>query len=191
MILREATIKYKGYDPNLLSKGSNKRVCCSCAACGRIRYMSYSKYVKYMPLCRSCSKMGNKNPQYGLPKSDETKLKLSNAFKGENNPNYGKICSEKTKQKIKNNHARLSGELNPNWKGGSKESRKRTYAKKKNFKYIPLNNPFPGCEGHHINKELVIHIPKELHRHLYHNVFNNQNMYEINMLTLQYLKGEF
>ena len=80
MILRQATIKYKGYDPDTLSYGSSKRVCCSCdnPNCGRVRWVDYSAY---RDLCKSCAqqvrfndskiikiyselKMGNKNPMY-------------------------------------------------------------------------------------------------------------------------------
>ena len=53
MILREATIKYKGYDPYTLSKGSNKRICCSCDCCGKI---SYKQYNQYRNLCKKCQK---------------------------------------------------------------------------------------------------------------------------------------
>ena len=52
MILRTATIRYKGYDPNTLSKESHKRICVSCNNCGRIRY---SIFRDYKNLCGSCS----------------------------------------------------------------------------------------------------------------------------------------
>jgi hypothetical protein len=44
VILREATIKYKGYDPEDLKPKSNKKVCCSCDICGKISYKFKSMY---------------------------------------------------------------------------------------------------------------------------------------------------
>ena len=52
MILREATIQYKGYDPDKLSKGSRSKICCSCNECGRIRW---GKKCNYRDLCVSCA----------------------------------------------------------------------------------------------------------------------------------------
>ena len=51
MILQEATIQYKGYDPNTLSKGSSKRICVSCDICGRVRWVPKQGYHD---LCKSC-----------------------------------------------------------------------------------------------------------------------------------------
>ena len=61
MILREATIKYKGYDPRNFIRGSSKRICCSCDQCGRVRWVTMQGY---RDLCSSCS---HKN-QFKLPK---------------------------------------------------------------------------------------------------------------------------
>ena len=111
MILREATIKYKGYDPDELSKGSEKRVCKTCDICGRVGYVSFNHYRN---LCRNCKmkssetrkKMsdnhanvfGKNNPNYKKPMGDEQKQKISDAHKGKycgkNNPMYGKRGEE-------------------------------------------------------------------------------------------------
>ena len=58
MILREATIKYAGYDPDDLKPKSNKRVCCSCDECGRVRWMSKANYSN---LCKICAHKFEKN----------------------------------------------------------------------------------------------------------------------------------
>jgi endogenous inhibitor of DNA gyrase (YacG/DUF329 family) len=55
MILRNATIKYKGYDPSLLKPKSNKRICYSCDECGRVRYTTYNNYNRSGNLCNGCS----------------------------------------------------------------------------------------------------------------------------------------
>lgn len=55
--------------------------------------------------------------------------------------------------------------------------------------FNPLNEPFEGAHGHHINKIDVIYMPKELHRSVYHNVFTGQGMDAINKKALAYLKS--
>lgn len=54
MIHREATIKYKGYDPNELSYGSSKRICCICDHCGRVRWC---RMDSYKDLCKKCCQL--------------------------------------------------------------------------------------------------------------------------------------
>ena len=67
MILRNATIQYKGYDPDLLKSQSNKRICCSCDICGKVRYKPKQSYKD---LCHNC-KM----------KSQETRKQMSESAK--------------------------------------------------------------------------------------------------------------
>ena len=54
---------------------------------------------------------------------------------------------------------------------------------------IFINDPFPGCHRHHMSEELVICIPGDLHTHIWHNLDKGVNMYEINMISIQYLLG--
>ena len=44
MILNNATIKYKGYDPKDLKPQSNKRVCRSCDNCGKVDWIIFNNY---------------------------------------------------------------------------------------------------------------------------------------------------
>ena len=76
---------------------------------------------------------------------------------------------------------------NPNWKGGRKISIYRAHAKRKQFGHTPLNDPFQGSEGHNITKDLVIFIPEEMHKQIYHRLDTYQGMNEINTLALGYL----
>ena len=62
-------------------------------------------------------------------------------------------------------------------------------AKRRELGFIPLNDWFNGCEGHHLDKERVIHIPQELHQSVSHNVWTGKNMEQINKLALAYLGG--
>ena len=52
---------------------------------------------------------------------------------------------------------------------------------------IELNKPFPNSEGHHIDEEHIIHIPKSKHRSILHNVHTGEGMEEINTIAFQYI----
>lgn len=54
--------------------------------------------------------------------------------------------------------------------------------------YIPLNDPFPNCERHHIDEVHVIHIPKHIHHTHPHNRWTGEGMEEINKIAATYLK---
>jgi len=55
---------------------------------------------------------GEKNPMYGVPHTEETKKKLSEALSGENNPLFGVPRTEAQK---KAHSERMSGEKHPNY----------------------------------------------------------------------------
>ena len=65
-----------------------------------------------------------------------------------------------------------------------KISKKKSFAKRKReLSYIVLNKSeatMPFFEGHHLDKEYVLFIPKELHRSIYHNIYTGYNMDIIN-----------
>ena len=58
---------------------------------------------------------------------------------------------------------------------------------RKDFNNNTLNKKFKGAEGHHINKNDIIYIPKELHKSILHSVTQDKNMEEINKLAIEYL----
>ena len=89
MILRNATIKYKGYDPSNLKSQSNKRICCSCDECGRVRWIPKQSYRN---LCKSCCQKGHQN-NLGKQFSKKSKKNMSNAH-------IGKYISLKTRIKM-------------------------------------------------------------------------------------------
>jgi hypothetical protein len=67
----------------------------------------------------SISHMGEKNPNYRKHPSEETREKMSFNNSGEKNPLYGKKHSENTRKKISEALiGKLSGEKNPQWRGG-------------------------------------------------------------------------
>jgi len=116
---------------------------------------------------------GDKNPNYGKPRSDEIKLKISKTkierglSKGTNNSMYG---------------VHIYGKDSPHWKGGKKLSNIRAATKRRElFGFIPLNNPeIDGWVGHHLDLNYVIFIPEEVHKSIYHSVTKNINMDIIN-----------
>ena len=241
MILREATIQYKGYDPYTLSHGSGKKICCSCDNCGRVRWVRKQSYHK---LCHKCSiKRGNEHSLYKIHKIGKDALawkggeitlvckQCGNEYQSAPSLNR-KFCSRKCRGKWVSEN--LIGENSLNWKGGEVtlicQQCGKKYQSKPAFKSIfcsnkchnkwmhinrignkspawkggisnirdhilpinqcnCLNKRFEGSNGHHFNKNTVIFIPKDLHKHLYHNLKNGQGMEVINLLALQFING--
>ena len=90
MILEEETFEKFGYYP---SDVSGQPILVACDECGAIR--TIIKRYNHR-LCRICSQI-----KYSQLKD-----------------NYGKKMSEEQREKISANHADISGESHPNWKGG-------------------------------------------------------------------------
>jgi hypothetical protein len=67
---------------------------------------------------------------------------------------------------------------------------KRHKYKRRLLGYIPLNKPFPGCNGHHVDTMRVIFIPEILHLSIPHNVWTGHNMDRINALAYEWLAKE-
>ena len=75
---------------------------------------------------------------------------------------------------------------------GTIEKQKESYnrhriKRRRSLGFIPLNNPFPGSEGHHFDRYFVIYMPKEKHRSIYHSITKNTNMDKINDLAIDYI----
>jgi len=138
MINIEATIYWKGYNPNDLKPRSHKKIWAVCDDCGEGRWLPMDGY---RDLCMSCSAKrkifteshrknlsksltgrfmpsGKDNKNYGLQRTEEQKKRLSITHMG-NKPSeetkqkmsksaMGRIVSEETKQK-------MSGENNHNY----------------------------------------------------------------------------
>lgn len=60
-------------------------------------------------------------------------------------------------------------------------------AKRRILGFVPLNQPFDGCNGHHIDRERVAYIPEVLHMSIRHNVWNGHNMAKINAVAFNFL----
>ena len=96
----------------------------------------------------------------------------------ENNPEYDK----KYHQEHKEHYKELIKIFFKTAKG--KLCRQRNRAKRRVLGFEPLNNFFEGSEGHHINKNDVIYIPKEIHQSINHCLETGKNMMEINKLAM-------
>lgn len=91
----------------------------------------------------------------------------------------GKHHKESTKEKVRGkNHYRYNG--------GSKIWRRKQNNKRKGLGFIQINEYFDNSESHHLNKNFVLFIPKELHQSIRHNVWNGYNMEEINDLAIKW-----
>ena len=74
----------------------------------------------------------------------------------------------------------------------NKQERKECYKKRRlaHFGFVPLNKPFEGAVGHHINKQQVIYMPDNVHRSIWHSVLKNINMDAINTVAFNWLYEE-
>ena len=70
----EATIRWKGYDPNDLKPNSSKRVWANCDDCDKGRWVPMGGYCD---LCRSCSQKGKRNHSFGRKHSPEHIAKIA------------------------------------------------------------------------------------------------------------------
>lgn len=52
-----------------------------------------------------------------------------------------------------------------------------------------LNQWFPGCDAHHIEPNIVMHIPPVLHQSVWHRMKTGHGMEEINRLAFDWLNG--
>lgn len=125
----------------------------------------------------------HKNP------SEEIRKKISKSLIG-NTRLLGYQHSEKTKQKIstsKKGVPHSSGEESSCWKGGTKLWKARSCNKRRGLGSNFLNGPFLNSEGHHINQNDIIYIPKEWHHIVAHDVWKGKNMDVVNSYAYFFL----
>jgi hypothetical protein len=123
----------------------------------------------------------------GFHPSDETRAKLSAMAVGRpvSSEARAKLSIVKSEQCASLEwRAMISAR---NWKGGRRVTMCKARAKRRLLGFVPLNVPLVGCDGHHIDKERVIYIPKKLHRSIYHNIWTGEGMVAINALATSWL----
>ena len=54
---------------------------------------------------------------------------------------------------------------------------------------VPLNEAFTGCQGHHVDKDHVIYIPKELHKAVWHNHKKPETLETLNIAAFTFMEA--
>lgn len=85
--------------------------------------------------------------------SPEMRASISLALMGNKN-SLGYHHPEESQARISASH----------WRGGRLVCNRRHHAKRRGLGRVCLNSPFIGCEGHHVDNEFVINMPRELHQ---------------------------
>ena len=77
-----------------------------------------------------------------------------------------------------------------------KRKTKRRLKKKRVRKYLQqiakcicLNEKFEGSNAHHLNSNIIIYLPIELHQHISHSMRSGKGMAVMNLLAMQFLFG--
>jgi len=65
--------------------------------------------------------------------------------------------------------------------------RKHVAKRRRGMGFDPMNKPFDGADGHHIDLERVIYLPRKLHRSIYHNHLTGVGMAKINAVAFNFL----
>jgi len=109
----------------------------------------------------------------------EVKEEHSKRMSGKNNPNFeGQWYGAQPAPRY--------GEDNQHWNGGKEAYLERCLERRRELGFIPLNEWFKGSNGHHIDKEFVIFIPKEMHASVWHRQNDIKSMEIINNLAFEF-----
>jgi len=127
----------------------------------------------------SVGHMGNKS-NLGRHLPAETRAKISAAERGH-------IKSPETRAKMSATQKGKTGVQSRGWKGGKRMANGRSKAKRREFGYVHLNDWFFGCEGHHVDNEQVIHMPKTLHRGVFHRQRDGLGVAQMNAVAYNFL----
>jgi len=94
---------------------------------------------------------------------------------------YRLLYPEKIKEYQKIYKQSLQGKM------ATSKSNRNNKALRRCLGFLPLNKPFLNSHAHHIDKERVIFIPKELHKSIPHSVLKNINMDKANQIAFDFL----
>jgi len=102
---------------------------------------------------------------------------------------YRKDNPEYMKQYRKDNPGCNDSEYNKQWRKDNPDKMREIYKRKANKRrdlgFNPLNKYFEGSEAHHINKNDIVYILKELHQSIPHCLKTGKNMDKINRLAME------
>jgi len=137
-------------------------------------------------LCPACKKLSikKKNRKNNVRRMIREKLR----------PRYCNDCGIKLYNKrnglcneCKKNHVKETVRKH----NASEGRRRRRTFRAREMGYTCLNTPFVGSEGHHIDQQYVIYIPKDLHKSIVHNHQDSSTMELINYYAIEYLFSKF
>jgi hypothetical protein len=121
----------------------------------------------------------------GIPMTDEQRAVNSATHMGLAMPETTRLAIRKANlgsHRTEEQCAKISA---AQWRGGPRASK----AKRRSLGFVPLNEPFVGSEGHHLDKEHVLYIPGELHQGIKHNIWTGRNMEKMNAAAFQWLRA--
>jgi hypothetical protein len=118
--------------------------------------------------------LGNKNPA----KRPEVRKRMSLSHKGQLAWNKG--LNVETDERVKKYGDAHKGEKGYQWRGGKRLARMRRITKRRQLGSEFLNKPFTDSEGHHINRNQIVFIPKEMHKSMPHRLNDMDTMIDIN-----------
>lgn len=160
-----------------------------CQRCGE-EYQPNSPPQKYCLGCREDAYREQHAPRYATHKNEAAIYERAHLREHALAQHKYCILHPETNTAIQQRSRALHPDRIKKWKQSpaGKESNSRSCAKRnRSLGYVTLNRPTVGSEGHHINTQDVIYIPKDLHHSIPHNVWTGKNMEEINALAMSWL----
>lgn len=137
----------------------------------------------------SAAHIGKPSNFKGKRQSAEARAKMSVADKG-------RVFSLEARAKLSAKHMGVPHPMSletrakqsiAHWKGGKAVWKSKDNAARRALGFVPLNRPFTKCQGHHVDKELVIYIPETLHRSIWHRQTDGASMAKINAIAYNFL----
>jgi len=175
--------------------GNKTKICLSCGE----EYVTTGQYQKY---CQKCGPiMRDEACRIRSLRRRQLHPEVSRAQSKRWKEDHPDQCRKTLMQWRKNNPERLREINSKSYRKNAEKHKKnatnwcknnpdkmRIIARKKAAKhralgFVPINQPFDGCEAHHFNQNEIIYIPQALHRSVYHNVRTKKNLGRINALA--------
>lgn len=153
----------------------------------------YQEHKEIISECNRSERKKNYNKKYYEEHKEENKRyrKINHQQLLEYKRQYRQEHKEESKQYHKANRLQLLN-YNKQWKINNPEKMKemtvRQTSKRRLLGFSQLNKPFKSSEAHHINRNDIIYIPKELHQSISHSVKTGRNMEEMNKLAINFIE---
>lgn len=134
----------------------------------------------------SATRMGNNNC-VGRCLSEETRAKIGARQKGRKH-SEAEIQAMAQRQLGTHRSAETRAKMSAwQWRGGPAVWIRKANSRRRTLGFALLNQPFVGCEAHHVDNDQVINIPKVLHRSIYHRQTDGRGMAKMNAIAYNFL----